>query len=97
MKFYRVYLCLEHGSVVERGADLCDPGKLLYLLLCLLSLRSAVVGECSICLPMFCLYYSSYPGSGRAIACVKWFFGAQPVLGEFRLAKPLMSDSCLII
>jgi len=22
--------CLGHGSVVERGADLCDPGKLLY-------------------------------------------------------------------
>src|SRR5438046_10667375 len=97
MKFYRVCLCLGHGSVVERCADLCDPGKLLYLLLCLLSLRSAVVGACFICLPTSCLYYSSYPGSGRAIACVKWFSGAQPVLDEFRLAKPLMSDSCWTI
>ena len=55
MKFYRVCLCLGHGSVVERGADLCDPGKLFYLLLCLLSLRSAVVGGYFICLPMSCL------------------------------------------
>ena len=97
MKFYRVCLCPEHGSVVERGADLCDPGKLFYLFLCLLSLLSAVVGGYFICLPMSCLYYSSYHGSGHAIACVKWFSGAPPALDEFRLAKPLMSDSCWTI
>src|SRR5215831_9647238 len=97
MKFYKACLCLEHGSAVERCADICDLGKLLYLLLCLLFLLSAVVGACFICLPMSCLYYSCYPGSGRAIACVKWFSGAQPASGEFKSAILLMSDSCWII
>ena len=55
MKFYRVCLCPGHGSVVERGADLCDPGKLFYLFLCSLFLQSAVAGGYFTCLLMSCL------------------------------------------